>query len=258
MTDRIHKLESVENFRDFGGYDSRYGGQITHRRLFRSAHHAQASDTDLEAMAQLGLAALVDLRRPRERDAQPSRRHAGFAAVVIECALGDDVDPPHLAFLRQTDLSPAAVRDFYLHYYSNAPFQAQHKELFQRYFEVLAERDGAVLIHCTAGKDRTGLLAALTHHILGAHEDDIVADYLLTNTATRVEERLPAMAVGLEEAFGKKPSDVAVRAFLGVDAEFLETGLAAIRAESGSIDAYLAKLGVDTARQDVIREKLLA
>lgn len=258
MTDRIHKLDAIENFRDFGGYASRHGGQIARRRLFRSAHHAAATDADLAAMAGLGLAAVVDLRRPKEREAQPSRRHLNFAAAVIECELGDQADPPHLAFLRQTDLSPASVRDFYLDYYAKAPFQPQHRELFRRYFEALADRDGAVLIHCTAGKDRTGLLAALTHHILGVHDDDITEDYLLTNAATRMDERLSTVAVALEEALGKKPSDVAVRAFLGVDAEFLEAGFAAIRAEAGSIEAYLDDLGVDGARQDRIREKLLA
>lgn len=257
MTDRIHKLDAIENFRDFGGYASRHGGQIARRRLFRSAHHGAATDADLAAMAQLGLAAIVDLRRPKERAAQPSRRHDGFAAEIIECELGDQADPPHLAFLRQTDLSPASVRDFYLDYYAKAAFQPQHQELFRRYFEALAVSDGAVLIHCTAGKDRTGLLAALTHHILGAHDDDIAADYLLTNTATRMDERLSTVAVALEEALGKKPSDVAVRAFLGVEAEFLDAGFAAIRAEAGSIDGYLDDLGIDDARREAIREKLL-
>lgn len=258
MTDRIHKLDAIENFRDFGGYASRHGGRIARRMLFRSAHHAAATDADLAAMAQLGLGALVDLRRPKERSAQPSRRPADFAALVIECDLGDQSDPPHLAFLRQTDLSPASVRDFYLDYYARAPFQPQHRELFRRYFEALAIGEGGVLIHCTAGKDRTGLLAALTHHILGASRDDIAEDYLLTNTATRMDERLPTVAAALEEALGKKPSDVAVRAFLGVDAEFLEAGFAAIQAQSGSIDGYLDGLGVDEARRDAIRGKLLA
>lgn len=257
MTDRIHQLDAIENFRDFGGYASRHGGHIVRRRLFRSAHHAQASDADLAAMGELGIAAVVDLRRPKEREAQPSRRPAGFAGLVIECELGEEADPPHLAFLRQTDLSPGSVRDFYLDYYTRAPFQPQHRDLFQRYFEALATRDGAVLIHCTAGKDRTGLLAALTHHILGADPDDMVQDYLLTNQAARLEERLPMVAMHLEEALGKKPSDVAVRAFLGVDAEFLATGLSSIEAQAGSIDAYLDGLGVDDARRDVIRGRLL-
>jgi protein-tyrosine phosphatase len=257
MTTRIHALQAVENFRDYGDYASRHGGRVAHGRLFRSAHHAMATDTDLDAMAALGIGALVDLRRPRERDAQPSRRPAGFAGAVIQCDLGDQAEAPHLAFLRDTDLSPGSVRNFYLDYYAKAPFEPRHGILFRQYFEALDEQDGAVLIHCTAGKDRTGLLAALTHHILGVDEADIEADYLLTNAAARMEERLPMVAAALEQSTGKVPSDTAVRAFLGVDAQFLAAGFAAIAERCGSTDAYLDAIGVDGARRDRIAEKLL-
>lgn len=258
MTDRIHTLEAIENFRDFGDYASRHGGQVARRRLLRSAHHGAATDADLEALAGYGLATIVDLRRPSERLAQPSRRHDSFAATVIECDQGDHGEPPHVAFLRETDLSTAAVRDFYVDYYTRAPFQPQHRDLFGRYFEALAEHDGPVLIHCTAGKDRTGLLAALTHHVLGVDEGEIEADYLLTNHATRVDQRLDAIAVALEQSLGKVPSEAAVRAFLGVQAEFLAAAFAAIARECGSTDAYLDGLGIDEAKRDRVRAHLLS
>jgi protein tyrosine/serine phosphatase len=258
MTSRIHAYEAIENFRDYGDYASRHGGRVAAGRLFRSAHHGAATAGDLQSLAALGLATLVDLRRPRERDGQPSRRHEGFAARVILCDLGDQAEAPHLAFLRKTDLSAASVRDFYLDYYDKAPFEARHRTLFAQYFKALAESGGPVLIHCTAGKDRTGLLAALTHHVLGVEEEDLIADYLLTNQAARLDERLTTMAAHLEAATGKVPSDTAVRAFLGVDAAFLEAGLAAMRREHGSLDGYLDAIGVDAARRDRVCEALLA
>lgn len=89
MTSRIHAYEAIENFRDYGDYASRHGGRVAGGRLFRSAHHGAATETDLRSLAALGLATLVDLRRPQERDGQPSRRHEGFAAQVILCDLGD-------------------------------------------------------------------------------------------------------------------------------------------------------------------------
>lgn len=258
MTSRIHAFEAIENFRDYGDYASRHGGRVAKGRLFRSAHHATATDGDLTAMGALGLGVLVDLRRPQERETLPSRRHTGFAARVIQCDVGEHAEAPHLAFLRKTDLSTESVRDFYLDYYDNAPFEARHRTLFAQYFEALAEGGGPVLIHCTAGKDRTGLLAALTHHVLGVDEADMVEDYLLTNQATRVDDRLATMAAHLAEATGKIPSELAVRAFLGVDAAFLETGLAAMRRENGSLDGYLDAIGVDEAQRDKVREALLA
>lgn len=258
MTSRIHAFEAIENFRDYGDYASRHGGRVATGRLFRSAHHAMATEADLAAMQALGLAVLVDLRRPQEREGLPSRRHAGFAAAVVQCDVGEHAEAPHLAFLRKTDLSTDSVRDFYLDYYDNAPFEARHRTLFAQYFEALANHGGPVLIHCTAGKDRTGLLAALTHHVLGVNEADMVADYLLTNEATRMEDRLDGIMQHLAEATGKTPSEAAARAFLGVDETFLAAGLAAMRREHGSLDGYLDAIGVDEAQRDQVREKLLA
>ena len=254
---RLLPLEGVENFRDFGGYPSRHGGRIAAGRLYRSAHHGAATDADLTRMAALDLACVVDLRRPRERDMQPSRRPDPFAARLVQCDLGDQAEAPHVAFLRETDLTPQSARAFFLDYYAKAPFEPRHLELFARYFEALGEIDGPVLIHCTAGKDRTGLLAALTHKVLGAHADDIAADYLLTNVAARVEARAPMVAKALEAQLGKTPSDVAVRAFLGVEADYLDAAFQAIDAEQGSLETYLEGLGVDGAATERLRARLL-
>lgn len=257
MTARILPLTGVENFRDYGDYAAK-GGRVASGRLYRSAHHGKATAEDLEAIGRLRLAAVVDLRRPLERDAEPTPRPPGFSGHVIECDLGDRAEAPHVAFLRETDLTPDSVTAFFLDYYTHAPFEPRHLELFRRYFTALAEVDGPVLIHCTAGKDRTGLLAALTHHVLGVGRDDIIADYLLTNQAARLEARAPTVAENLEKMLGKRPSDVAVHAFLGVEAAYLERALDAIAEQRGSIEAYLADLGVDAAAAEALRERLVS
>jgi protein-tyrosine phosphatase len=255
---RILALDGVENFRDFGDYPAADGRRMAKGRFWRSAHHGKATAADLAAIGELDLAVVVDLRRPRERDAEPTPRPPGFRGQVIDCDFGDQAEAPHVAFLRETDLTPDSVRAFFADYYAKAPFEPRHAELFRQYFQAIDQVDGAVLIHCTAGKDRTGLLAALTHHALGVHRDDAVADYLLTNVAARLEARGPMIAQALEQSLGKKPSDVAVRAFLGVEARYLETALEAIAAERGSVDAYLAELGVDAAMTERLRAKLLS
>ncbi|CAN5777112.1 tyrosine-protein phosphatase [soil metagenome] len=254
---RILPLEGVENFRDYGGYAVR-GGRIRSGQLFRAAHQARATPADLVAMSALKLATVVDLRRPRERDNDPSLRHDGFSAEVIQCDLGDQTEAPHVAFLRETDLTPESARAFFLDYYDKAPFEPRHLELFGRYFAALAAGAGPVLIHCTAGKDRTGLLAALTHHILGVHADDVREDYLLTNVAARVDERLPMITQALEKSLGKRPSETAVRAFLGVDALYLDAAFGSIAARSGSVEAYLDTIGADAAAREAIRARLIA
>ncbi len=259
MSTRVQVFEGVENFRDFGDYATAAGRRLRAGRLMRSGHHARASEADLERLRALGLGVVVDLRRAAERHEQPSRRPAGFAAEVLESSDRELIEPPHVAFLRSTDLTAESVRGFMLDTYRAMPFDARHLELFRRYFEALARADGVVLIHCAAGKDRTGLLAALTHHAMGVGRDDLMEDYLLTNTAVRLEERAPEIARRIEEAYQRPASGPAVKAFLGVEPEYLHTALSEIEARSGSLDAYLADaLGVDTALRERIAARLAA
>ena len=251
--ERLLPLEGVENFRDYGGYAVPGGLRVRRGRLWRSAHHGAATDADLARIAGLGLTAVVDLSRATERANQPSRRPEGFGGRIIDCDQGDQAEPPHVAFLRETDLSAQSARAFFLDYYRRAPFEPRHIELFTRYFEALGE-GAPVLIHCTAGKDRTGLLAALTHSLLGVHPDDAAADFELTNRAARIEARLPQVKQSLAESLGRTPSETAVRAFLGVDGAYLAAAFDAITAEHGSIEAYLARLGVDPRAAGRLRE----
>ena len=259
MSDRVHAFEAIENFRDYGDYATAAGRRLHGGRLFRSGHHFRASDADLDRLQALGIGAIVDLRRTGERREQPSRRHADFSGLVIESLDADAGEAPHITFLRTTDLTPAAVRGFMLDTYRAMPFDARHLDLFSRYFRALADGDGAVLIHCAAGKDRTGLLAALTHHLAGVDDADLVEDYLLTNTAVRLDERAPEISRRLEQTYGRKASDAAVHAFLGVEPAYLETGLGSIRERYGSIDRYLQDaLGVDGAQRQRIEARLVA
>jgi protein-tyrosine phosphatase len=248
MTDRIHRFDALDNFRDYGDYDTAAGRRIARGRLFRSAHQARVSDADLERLGGLGIGTIVDLRRPGERRDQPSKRPTGWAGQVLDSDLGPDGDAPHITFLKTADLTVDAGRIFMTGIYRTLPYEPAHLDLFARYFRALGDGDGAVLIHCAAGKDRTGTLAALTHHLLGVHRDDLIADYLLTNTAVDLEGMAPKVARQLEKATGRVAAHDAVIAFLGVEPVYLETAFAGIVDRHGSLDAYLEQaLGVDSA-----------
>jgi protein-tyrosine phosphatase len=259
MHDRIVPLEGVGNFRDFGGYVAGGGKKVRRGRLYRSAHHALATDADLETIANLGIAAVVDLRRGEERQRMPSRRHERFAGVLIENETNEATSDPWLEFIKGSDASADAFRGYLVDYYRTAPFAPRHVDLFSRYFRALAEIDGPILIHCAAGKDRTGILAALTHHLVGVDECDIFADFLLTNTAARIEERMPQVAQVIAEHAGRTPTDAAVRAAMAVEAIYLEAAFAEIMAAHGGVEAYLTDiLGVDAAARSAIEARLLA
>ena len=261
MTERILPLEGVDNFRDYGDYQTAAGRRIHPGRLYRSANHAMATDQDLDAIAALGLAVMVDLRRAEERSRAPNRRPGACAAVVISNDIDENPDDPDpwMSFLKGSDLSAASFRDYLMRYYREAPFKARHLDLFARYFRALAEADGPVLIHCAAGKDRTGILAALTHHLAGVHDDDILEDYLLTNDEARFERRGPMVLQHLTEATGRQPREDVARLVMGVEAPFLDQAFKAMIERYGSLDGYLERaVGVDAALRDKIAARLLA
>ena len=252
-------LEAVENFRDYGDYPAAGGRRLRKGRLYRSASHGRATDADLMAIDALGLAVIVDLRRPGERERDPPRRGPAFAGRVIQNDEGEGADDdPWWNFVRGSDLSEGAFRDYLRDYYRAAPFKARHLDLFARYFQALAAGEGPVLIHCAAGKDRTGVLAALTHHVAGVHPDDIVADYLLTNNPERIAARAPMVAAMIRQETGRAPTDAAIRAAIGVEAEYLDEAFRAITASHGGVDAYLAReLGVDAPLREKLEGQLL-
>jgi protein tyrosine/serine phosphatase len=113
-------------------------------------------------------------------------------------------------------------------------------------------------VNCAAGKDRTGILCALTHHILGVEEADLRADYELTNTAVNVDEFLPQAAAFFNEQVGKIYEPEVFRPFLGVRLRYLDTAFNVIHDKHGTVDAYLADvLGVDDVAQERLRARLL-
>lgn len=251
------ELEGVGNLRDFGGYATACGRGLRPGRFFRGGHQSWATDADLEALEALGIAVVVDLRRPDERERQPCRRWPGFAAAVIESDLAD-IDRGWESLLPGNDPTPEFFDGLMLEWYRRAPFGPRITHLFTRYFEVMAEVDGGVLIHCAAGKDRTGLLAALTHHVAGVARDDLLQDYLLTNDAASQVQMAPRLAKVIERLTGRTPSDEAVRMAMGVRAEYLEIALDAIEQRCGSIDGYLEQaLGVSAERRRKFQERHL-
>ena len=257
MNDRILPFDGVRNFRDFGGYTSRHGGNVKRGLLFRSGHYGEATEADLEKIAGLGIHLQADLRRPDEREKQPGK---WSAPNTLTHDGGRETDAPHTRFLTQLEVDAGSADGWMNDYYRLAPYKPHHTELFSDWFRQLAglEGDAAGVVNCAAGKDRTGILCALTHHVLGVGEQDIRADYNLTNEAVNVSLFLPDAAKYFNDMLGKHHDVEVYRPFLGVRLHYLETAVATITANSGSIDAYLSDtLFVDDAMQTAIRERLI-
>ena len=253
--ERVLPLEGIHNFRDYGGYGAKLG-KVRSGLLWRSGQHRGATAADLAAVAAIGLAAVIDLRGARERNAMPCKRPADFAASVV--FVDDDTTglAPHIEAAFRAGGSDAARRGMTASY-AELPFRKPLVPVIARYFETLAAADGPTLVHCVAGKDRTGLAVALLHTMLGVHRDDVIADFLLTNSAGDAEGRIAAGAYHLRKAYGDL-DDASVRVLMCVEPDYLDTAFAAIVDAHGSIDAYLTdRLGVTPERRNAIEERLI-
>lgn len=254
QADRILPLEGIHNFRDYGGYRVAGGEQVVKGVLWRSAQHGDATDADLDQLRPLHIRTVIDLRGITERKAKPCRRYPGFAGEV----LFHEGETAGL-HVEAASGSPTAdeARAAMLRLYAGIAFRPNLIPVLQRYFRALEQRDGASLVHCVAGKDRTGFAVALMQHVLGVHPDDIMADYVLTNVAGNIEARI---AAGAEQIRGKYGAidDAALRMLMGVEEAYLDTAFASLREAHGSVEAYLAEvLDVDAARADALRARFL-
>jgi protein-tyrosine phosphatase len=256
--ERVLDLEGVHNFRDYGGYPVAGGGRVKCGALWRSGQHVGATQADLAKIGALSLATVIDLRGNTERANSPCPRPAGFAAEV-HFHDGETAGlAPHLA-ASEGVMDAAGARRAMVWLYEGIAFRPSLIDVMRKLFAAALLRDGASLVHCHAGKDRTGVAVALVHHVLGVHRDDIFADYLLTNTVGNNEKRI-ADAVAQQAnsgTFTRMPED-AIRVLMNVDAEFLDTALRSIEREHGSIDSYLAEmLDLDASARERLRERLI-
>jgi len=250
--------EGIHNLRDYGGYAVPGGGRVRTGVLFRSGQHMEASDDDLALIHALDIRTVIDLRGTSEREGFPCRRHPNFAAQVIAHDGETSNSPPHEGGGGQVVMTPQKARERMLAVYTRMPVNPAMIAMFTRYFNALDANDGGSLVHCFAGKDRTGIAASLALHVLGVHHDDIVGEFLLTNDAP-TREILERQSLPRMEAHYGAIEPEALHNLMGVLPEYIDTYIAEVTRDHGSLDAYLARiLGVDEARKQRLRAKLVA
>lgn len=253
--------EGIHNLRDYGGYPVIGGGRVRSGLLFRSGQHNEASDGDLEVLHRLDIRTVIDLRGKSERTRFPCRRHPGFSARVVAFDGETTSAPPHEAGAgnegRFPALTPSLARERMLAVYRRMPENPAMVVMFGRFLEALADRDGASLVHCFAGKDRTGIAASLLLHVVGVHRDDIVDEYMKTNDAPTAHVLERQSLPRIEAHYGPVEPE-ARNALIGVRPEYIETYFSAIDREHGSTDNFLKRaLGVDEQRKARLIERLV-
>lgn len=251
---RIINLEGSVNFRDFGGYETVHGARIKEGVLFRSGTMTELSERGRRDFLSLGIGVICDLRRPYERTAEPTPFPAHDPKQVHV-----PIDPDSAVLLREAlELDPVDLdRRVQFMLEINRELARAHVNDYRRVFDAVIEADGrGFVIHCAAGKDRTGFGVALIQSALGVPRDAVMADYMLTNTAVDFEQfMLPRIRARITD----REIDVeAARALAGVRAEYLHAALGAVDEAFGSMERYLeSQLGVDSAKRTKLERALL-
>jgi protein-tyrosine phosphatase len=233
--DRLIPFDGIRNFRRFGLYVGR-DGRAMRDGLYRSGHFSRASEADKRALQAFGLTHITDLRRPQEREREPSNWDNKFGVRVIESDIAGHKEAPHMAFLREGDHSLTGIRNFMLATYRRLPFDKGNQKMFAAGLRSLGDpkTDGFV-VHCAAGKDRTGIFCALAQSIAGVDRDAIYEDYLMTNSAVDYDAIIPEIASVIEDNYGRQIPPEEMRLFLGVDADYLDQAFDAM----GDPKAYI-------------------
>jgi len=253
---RITPLEGVHNFRHFHGYEGLDGARLKDG-LYRSGHFSRASDGDWGHIGGLGIQVVADLRKPRERTNEPSNWPDPIAPRVLSSDKGDTGEPPHMRFLRTGVHSPEGVHDYMLSAYRRIPMEVGNQDVYRDAYRALAtgEADNGFLVHCAAGKDRTGIFCAIILDELGVDRDTVIADYEMTNEAVDFEAIIPRIRERVQAEHGQVMEAAMMRVFLGVDGDYLRQAFEIM----GGVDHYVrTHLGITEAERMALRSRWLA
>lgn len=248
----IYSLGSIRNFRDFGGYENKAGQALSKGKLFRSAHFNETNEEDRGFLADLGLGLVVDLRHKPERRRQPNTYPSDQDVLTFTMTEPDEAPEyaPHEMFLKEELETAEDARNYMIGSYSARPTNPAFIDVFSRTLKHMAKTGSPIVIHCAAGKDRTGTLVAIIQSLLGLSDADIMEDYMLTMQAVDVEYFLEPASKFMSERFGRPISPESLRPMFGVQPDFLNAAMETI----GDMEDYITNtLKIAPKMRDQIR-----
>ena len=248
MSNRHIPLQGAANFRDLGGYQNRHGQTIRWRQVFRSDNLSELAPDDWEQISELGIGLVADMRNDRERERWPT-------------TWPDHISVDFLMRDYEMDLSQLSEIGYHILAY-------QQVDLLQSFLRTLAQPEGpSVLVHCTAGQDRTGFACAILLDLLDVPMETILEDYSLSHHLRRHIEIDPDHAAELITFYGMDSTveELVERRSLSVeerrrDAEArMGEALDYMAARHGSLQGFVRdELDVDDDVLQSIRQRLLS
>ena len=244
-SERHYPFEGCFNFRDIGGYLNKDGKRVKKGLYFRAGRQDRMTNKDLAKLADLNIATQIDLRKQEEVIDQGKGPLKTMGANYINISVIPEGGSDKLNKL-VGDTGISGKR--YLGYLEFGP------ESWLRLFKIFAdERNLPLLLHCTAGKDRTGVSTAFLLSVLGVSRDIIEADYLLTNLDTERQADFIERTVGYPEGYDREK----LISIAGVPKDAMKDFLDGVESKWGSAIEYLEKIGVTKDQMDMVRNNFL-
>lgn len=245
FSDRHHPFEGCFNFRDIGGYPAADGRTVRWGRYFRAGRQDRMTPADLKQLTALGVRAQIDLRKPEEIREQGQGPLAEMGADYHNIAVIPDGGTDQLSRL-VGDTGISGKR--YLGYLEFGP------EAWLRLFDILANADAhPMVLHCTAGKDRTGVSTAFLLSVLGVDRAIIEADYVLTNVDTGRQADFIEATVGLPDGVSR---DLMIH-HAGVPEDAIGVFLKGLDERWGGPLGYLREIGIPETSFEAVRAAFL-
>ncbi|MEM1110916.1 MAG: tyrosine-protein phosphatase [Pseudomonadota bacterium] len=247
-------LDGSPNFRDFGGYKTTDDRTLRWGYLFRSGQLSRLTSRDVDTLAGLGLDLVCDFRREDEQQIEPSRLPGERTPRVVSLPI---VPGSNSAFFEQGERELHG-RETMVAFMEevNRDFVEGQAETYARMFEeILATDEARFLVHCAAGKDRTGFAAALVLLALGVSEQLIMQDYMLTGQFYSPEREVARLRekYGLEDMAAE-----AILPMLEVHRGYLQRALDTINQQYGDTRTYLSEvLHVGESEREELRRRYL-
>ncbi|AVD90072.1 tyrosine-protein phosphatase [Pseudomonas sp. SWI44] len=251
-------LPGLDNFRSLAGMRTLCGRRIAGHSLLRSDQLHRLSVASWQVLRCLGLKVVCDLRSAGERECYPSGLPAVGLQQVHLTIEGDLRADPGIAEMLAENPAVEGAQRMMLGVYRRLPgLLARHMPTL---FSLFTVPEPSILIHCVAGKDRTGVAVALLLHALGVEHGQIMADYLRSarrfcQLDTQCQQ---AMHTAVSRMVGQPVSEAAINVVLDARPEYLNAAYAVIEAEYGGLEHYLARFsGMDRCGLDALRNRLL-
>lgn len=252
-------FEKLNNARDLGGMKCRDGRKIRRGRLIRSEHLAAVSESDIETLGAL-VGTVIDLRTDGEKNERPDVVPLG--ANIIHVPIIDRLtagitpyDTPDTFLYYAMKSDPELSKKYMCRMYAAFAQSEYSVSQFARFMRhLLTEREKAVLFHCTAGKDRAGTASMIIETVLGVDEEDIDADYLMTNVY--LDETIERMIREAEqrEGISDENADRALRYLFSADKDYMNAFRDSVDRVFGSFSAFI-KNGLALSESDIERLK---